>query len=412
MNKKLSQFLIIAFLIFNFSSFAQEKKKFDYIKNRESLIQDSFAGSKNIDVENWLFEFSCIDTLLTKGILGNNIEKKYALQLDSIYLYNENDRDHLEGKYIAECKDISGKNYKTEEELKKRVDQFVNAFKGLPLNLIGIGYVGYNINEKPKSFLQNNDNLIKAIIKNSNNESIPFVSIGIIGTEYSTISDQEGNFRLKVPTLKEENTLVTFRHLGYKEQQILLSDLIHLKKITLQANEELLEEVIVKDDLGNIKRKIIGDKGKTHTFGGIQATKNEGIEIAKRFDTKKQKIYLNSIGVYISNIYQNDFTLLVNIYEEKAETALPGKSLLKQQVIVSSNLQKGWLKINMNEYNIMINKPFYISFQWTTDDVLTPSIGISGKQGLFRKSSFNEWIDSEKFKWMIQAEVTYIKNNL
>lgn len=72
-----------------------------------------------------------------------------------------------------------------------------------------------------------------------------------------------------------------------------------------------------------------------------------------------------------------------------------------------SHLKRGWLNINMNEHNITTNKPFYVAFQWTSNNTLFPTIGMSGKKGVNRASSFDEWKDSGEFRWMMNAEVTY-----
>lgn len=401
---------IFLFLL-NLPLFSQENIIID--SNTKRRIQASFLSSRNKTIENWYFDFSCKDSLVLKSILSHT-EKSLLLKVDSLYL-DKNTSSKTKGYYIAECKDISQDSYVTKKDLEVRVKKFIKAFKKTPIKLVAIGFEYKNLHSQQKTnqtTVLDTLTTIDGYIFGMENTALPYTAVGIKNSNYSTISDQFGYFRLELPSTKKDNINITIKHLGYKEKNIPLKELVLNNRITLSPSKNLLNEVKVVSSLNKgIKKKVLGDKGKTRTYGFVHGSK-EGSEIAKKINPKNKQVFINKASVYIGNIHQENFILLLNIYEEDSTTHLPGKPLLPKQVIVNSNIDHQWLEVNINQYNIVTNKPFYIAFQWINKNTDTPSIGISGKNGVTRISSFEQWKDSGQFNWMINAEVTYINDEI
>ena len=131
---------------------------------------------------------------------------------------------------------------------------------------------------------------------------------------------------------------------------------------------------------------------------------------------KNDKILLNSVGVYIlsKEAHENnetiEFTLLVNIYEQDPETKLPGKQLLEKQIIVNSTLQISWLDVDLSNRSLILDKPFFVAFQWTSPENKLPWIGNAGSDSntFERSSPLGIWEPSE-IPWVIKAEGTKIE---
>ncbi|WP_044207492.1 carboxypeptidase-like regulatory domain-containing protein [Flammeovirga sp. OC4] len=398
-------FLFFLFtLLITSSAFSQSQKDFDYSANREQLINQSIEGLDSLEIDNWLFEFSCSDSIKLEIIFEMSAQT-LALELVSIKKY-EGGLAHLQEMYIAECDDISGKNYKSKAELTERVNQLLDAYEQTSVNLIGIGYVkGQAIQKQPLPLLKK---YIHGSIKSTTKEHVEYAAVGIVNSEYGTITNHYGYFELSFPPSISEDAILTIQHVGYEKLEVPLKQFILHPNVIVTPKESVLDEVIVLDKKEQFKRKILGDKGKTNESGFVYGGK-EGTEIAKRFDTKNKKVFINNVGTFVSNREGKKFKLLVHLYEEDTQTGLPGRSLLKKQVVLESKLERGWVNVDLSEQNIITNQPFYVAFQWITPDISIPHIGMTGKKGLTRISSLGKWKDSGQFKWMMNAEVTFLE---
>ncbi|WP_172826916.1 carboxypeptidase-like regulatory domain-containing protein [Flammeovirga sp. SJP92] len=395
--------LFFLFIFITSSVFSQSSKEFDYNANREQLINQSIEGLDSLEIENWLFEFSCSDSIKL-GMIFKMSAQTFALEFISIKKY-EGGLAHLQGMYIAECNDISGKNYKSKDELTERVNELLEAYEKTSVNLIGIGYLKAQATQKHSLPLLKK--YIHGSIKSTTKEYVEYAAVGIVNSEYGTITNHYGYFELSFPPSISEDAILTIQHVAYEKLEIPLKQFILNPNIVVTSKESVLDEVIVLDEKEHLKRKILGDKGNTNKSGFVYGGK-EGTEIAKRFDIKNKKVFINNVGTFVSNREGKKFKLLVHLYEEDVETGLPGKSLLKKQVVIESEVERGWINVDLTQQNITTNQPFYVAFQWINPDVSNPHIGMTGKKGLTRRSSLGQWKDSGQFKWMMNAEVTFL----
>jgi hypothetical protein len=86
----------------------------------------------------------------------------------------------------------------------------------------------------------------KTVDKNTN-EPLLFVNIHIKNTSYGTISNEEGEFRLKIPQKNYADTIV-FSCLGYEKKECFINEIIQNSKIELVPSDFLLSEVIIIQD--------------------------------------------------------------------------------------------------------------------------------------------------------------------
>ncbi len=107
---------------------------------------------------------------------------------------------------------------------------------------------------------------IKGNIKDTQNKTIPYVSIYIANTHLGTTSNTEGEFELNIRDLKGDFTII-FQSLGYKTQKVtvLQKELPKTINIILEEESFNLNEVVIssKDNPANdIIRKAIKNKDK------------------------------------------------------------------------------------------------------------------------------------------------------
>ena len=85
-----------------------------------------------------------------------------------------------------------------------------------------------------------------SILDSKTKNELIFASITVSGTSISTISNSEGKFSIKIPTEKQNSSLI-ISFLGYKNQVVPIKELKPEKNVLyLEPSNTILEEVVVK----------------------------------------------------------------------------------------------------------------------------------------------------------------------
>jgi hypothetical protein len=64
----------------------------------------------------------------------------------------------------------------------------------------------------------------------------------------------------------------------------------------------------------------------------------------------------------------DEFKLRLRLLTVDSITNLPGKDLFDKSLIVTSSISKGWLTFDLSPFQLKINKPFFLVFEWILDD--------------------------------------------
>lgn len=215
------------------------------------------------------------------------------------------------------------------------------------------------------------------VIDLQNNLPIAYVNIGIANSAVGTISNQDGTFLIRIPEDQLKDT-VTFSALGYvtKNIPIQLMQEIEIINIFLNQKEEILKEVIVysKKD----KRKEF-DLGNRFYKGGLNMSSAEdataGTSVALLIQNKypsfhkdlSYPVFLQDAKVRIADNTTGDFKIRVRLYDVDS-TGMPGNDLLNESIVIESKMTKGWLKFNLSKYDLQVNGPFFIAFEWILEE--------------------------------------------
>ena len=92
------------------------------------------------------------------------------------------------------------------------------------------------------------------VVDSSNGDPMEYVSIGVVGTSFGTITNGKGEFQLEVKG-QPSKAIVRISMIGFKAQQFSLGDISDKEHIIKLVNEPIgLPEVIVRPFSGKLKK--------------------------------------------------------------------------------------------------------------------------------------------------------------
>lgn len=141
-----------------------------------------------------------------------------------------------------------------------------------------------------------------SILDSKTRDELIFASIIVSGTRISTISNSEGNFSIKIPTEKQNSSLI-ISFLGYKNKVVPIKELKPEKNVLyLEPSNTILEEVLVKvTDAKAIFLAVLNNRLQNYGDDPIQMT---GFY---RETIRKRRSYV-SLSESIVNIQKQPFS--------------------------------------------------------------------------------------------------------
>jgi len=238
------------------------------------------------------------------------------------------------------------------------------------------------------------------IIDKASNKPISFASIGIVGKQVGTLSDENGVFELILTEDQKDDTLKIYA-IGYKPQVFYAADLIKEanKKIHLEALPTQLAEVVIKSK--KIKYKTLGttNYSKKNCSGFIKNTNNwKGSECALKISNKGSKsVLLESFSFYIiQNKYADSLTFRLMIYEA-ADTKWQYPStrpFMKKPIIFKVGQKQGEFVLNIKDYDVSTAKDFYVSLECLMDEMEITKFCYAGSissPSFVKPAAFSKW---------------------
>lgn len=236
------------------------------------------------------------------------------------------------------------------------------------------------------------------IVDASTNKGIPFTSIGIIGKNIGTLSDENGNFEFSFTSALKNDSLKILS-IGYKSIQFLVSDFTKETKQTLKLESQAtqLEEITIKSK--KIKYKILGnDKYTKNNCSGF--VKNEsnwkGSESAIIAGNKiGRQVLLEAFSFYvIQNKYQDSLKFRLMFYEASEKGYPRYKTILRKPIIFKVGVKQGEFTLNLKEYNISTSKDFFISIECLMDEMDISKFCYAGSASIpsfVKAAAFDRW---------------------
>lgn len=196
----------------------------------------------------------------------------------------------------------------------------------------------------------------------SSGEVLPYVNIGVVNKNNGTVSDSNGRFTITLTEAMDTET-IKISMVGYTARTMKVSDFISGMKdnpvIVLEPNVSSLKEVVVKNKklqpgtLGNIP-------GKKPESAGFE--KNIlGNEMGVTIKLKRKPTYIKSFHAIVDYNRYREFKFRLNFYDLK--DGLPNNSLLDENIIITTEIRKGQLDVDLRDYNIWAEGDFFVSIE-------------------------------------------------
>ncbi len=270
---------------------------------------------------------------------------------------------------------------------------------------------------------------LTGVVKNKNQAGIPYVNIGIPAKAFGVISDENGNFKLRITNEKETDT-VQITSIGYSPlvmrlddfkknclnhvSFIMTEDVQQLATIHIRPNDyetKVLGTTNVADlkciNLSNLKQK---DSASIQRYKekGI-SEKSAGIEIGNLISIKRgRQTFIDRIQ-FKTCLGENDTAIYrVNIYfsgEIQKRVLSPigiiklirSKNQLKEPIIVKTTGKTEVHDIDLSSQNIQVDDDFIIGLECIYTSNSQMNIGavpaLFGSTALMiRESIMDEWI--------------------
>lgn len=211
-------------------------------------------------------------------------------------------------------------------------------------------------------------------------EPVPFVNIGITRSMTGTVSDENGQYQLRIPSLMD---VVAFSSIGYQTENIEVKKLIENGEINLRPKPydipaiELNASAFTKEVILGAK---LEEQGHSIGFGSSEL----GAEIGAHIGIHKET-YIKSAHFPINHASGDSLLFRVNLYDFQNEKA--GENLLPQNVIISAVQKKGMIDVDLSEFNLITANDVLLSLEWIKDDNGKGNVGITFRSQKSRRNN-------------------------
>jgi hypothetical protein len=205
------------------------------------------------------------------------------------------------------------------------------------------------------------------IVEQDNNQPLSYVSVGILNKSLGTLTDTLGNFNFNI---SQENVADTLQisMVGYFSKQIAVKDFIESgnKTIGLTVKMTELAEVVVtipKTNSETLGRQGSGKFIQVSVHNKKTVNETIGSEMGMRYKTSHANAVLKDFNFNLSGNNFNSIKFRVNIYAVKGN--MPDTLMYNKQIFVTvDNYRTGWIKLDLEDFNITVNKDFIVTVQW------------------------------------------------
>jgi hypothetical protein len=239
------------------------------------------------------------------------------------------------------------------------------------------------------------------VINSSNKLPIQFVNIGIKGKNIGTITNEHGEFNIDIQDTLTNETL-RFSCVGYKPQNARIQNLnssYTSVTIALEPEIQIMREVEIK--VKPLKDKSLGITAHNPLWGSaISHNPGDIIEVARTIIVKNKETKILSAHIYLNAAPSDSGTFRLNFYYLK--NGKPDSLAVNKSIISTLVLKKGWIKIDVNQECIYLNRDFAFAFEYLpTGNALLKKNDLmyggklGGNDGYFRLSSQGDWQKSQ-----------------
>ncbi|MEO9511056.1 MAG: carboxypeptidase-like regulatory domain-containing protein [Flavobacteriaceae bacterium] len=269
------------------------------------------------------------------------------------------------------------------------------------------------------------ETIIGAILDAQNSGSLAYVNIGIMDKGTGTVSDAQGNFKLKLNEKVGITDTIVFSHLGYNTRFIPVSAVMN-SKVTIKLNplETQLEEVVVKYKKPKAKKLGRSGKGLGTMHQNFYSYYEESVDdrLSKEMGVKLLVAKSCRVDALNFNITSNQFKSIkfrINFYAIK--NGLPAELLNQNNIIFEvKEGHLGWFKVDLSSFDVFLEKEreeVAVTIQWLESEKINDQskyFGIStklatSKRFFYREKAMDKWFNGKsKPSFYLDAECTHV----
>jgi hypothetical protein len=272
----------------------------------------------------------------------------------------------------------------------------------------------------PSSFI-NAQIILKGRVITIDEESIPFVRIGIIETEVALMSDVNGHFTLEIPE-KYGNELLTFQSPSFKTSSFSINELSTSADLQIKLPEAVthLNDFVLSNK--KLKSKIIGNEGKRKGSDvDIDFKDDINMAYAIKVEGRKEPFKIAKLMVYVKNPYPYPYYIRPLVMTYDNQKGRPSKDLISQNIYFEVQEGNGWMEMDLEEFNVSAEGDIVLGVEWLGTSGETPYFSISfdfGQSQSFRRVMTSDGFEAKgKSNWLqynqdrkrplIKAVITY-----
>lgn len=184
-------------------------------------------------------------------------------------------------------------------------------------------------------------------VKDSQQNHIPYCSIGIKNSKVATVANENGTFKLMVPDSLASSNII-FSAIGFFDRQIPQKEMKAGAVVELKEKVFSINEVVIKGT--KLKEKTVGQQSRPMiTFSKMFDQNIPSIEQGNIYEIYERTILKGYNFYIIPSSKFSSITLKLNIYTVKNN--LPDSSVLRQNITYKATTT-GWQHIDLAPYNL------------------------------------------------------------
>jgi hypothetical protein len=200
------------------------------------------------------------------------------------------------------------------------------------------------------------------IIDGKNGDPLAFVNVGIRNKNTGTVSEQNGDFQVKIdPALKDDS--LTFSMAGFHSLVISITDFIASPKLIIVSLKEKiteLKEVIITSKA--VQTEIRGNTTTSRFVNIGLPLKFLGSETAIKLHLGRKPVLFKSFSFNISENRLDSAVFRMNIYSIR--NGVPFENILHQNILIPVGKQTGKYTVSLKDYKIVLDGDVLLSLEW------------------------------------------------
>lgn len=246
-------------------------------------------------------------------------------------------------------------------------------------------------------------------------QPIPYAAIGIVGENVGTVSDENGLFRLSIPS-QFTNDLLTFSEVVHERKKLSIADLLNSQEIIIALEEVVMELRTVEITPNKEKRNYekLGVKPMFY-WGSCYANFKGGAQIAQLMEAKAYPVFLSKARIKIGDNTLEKAKMRVRVLE-KTPNGLPGSDVF-EGVFMDIAYKEGWIEVDLSHEDLVFEEDFFICFEflnllWKPTEgyfsIVCSETDTFDKMQLVRNTSLGKWeysLPGQNHIYTIGAEV-------